>query len=123
MAVFSRLRGRGASDLLAPPVVVAQVSGTGSGRPGSEGAVAAGEDGPGLSAGRIATALTGTFHSKASRRPVTGDTGSHSVAVMPSAVHTGSRGARTARASHSRALPWSPFWPSSISAINMATAW
>jgi hypothetical protein len=57
---------------------------------------------------RVATALVGTRHSNASSLPVTGDSGSHSSAVMPSAVQTGSRGARTARLTQSRALPLSP---------------
>ena len=43
-----------------------------------------------------ASCSTGTFHSKASRRPVTGETGSHFSETIPSATHAGSRGARSA---------------------------
>ena len=36
---------------------------------------------------------SGTFHSTVSSLPLTGETGAHSSSTMPSAVHTGSRGA------------------------------
>ena len=45
------------------------------------------------------TRSTGTFHSKASSRPVTGENGAQLSDTWPSATHAGSRGARTALAS------------------------
>ena len=50
-----------------------------------------------------------------------GDTGSQRVETNPSAVHAGSRGARTARASHSLTRPWSPLSPPSIRAMSVHT--
>src|SRR6266536_1880573 len=69
------------------------------------------------------SAATGTFHSNASMRPLTGDTGSQCSETTPSAVQAGSRAARIARAIHWRARPTSPCSSSSSSAISIATRW
>jgi hypothetical protein len=58
-----------------------------------------------------------------SSRPVTGESGSHWSDTNPSAIQAASRGARSARAIHSRARPTSPCWISSSSAIIMAARW
>ena len=63
--------------------------------------------------------VTGTRHSKASRRPL-GDTGSQRSETWPSAVHAGSGAALSARAIHSRARPSSLCSARSSSAINSA---
>ena len=53
-------------------------------------------------------------------RPVTGEAGAQASRITPSAVQTGSRGALTARASHSRARPLSPVSVSTSSAIRIS---
>ncbi|KZB98864.1 hypothetical protein AU375_04878 [Methylobacterium radiotolerans] len=57
----------------------------------------------GSTAGAAPSVFGGSRHAKASRRPVTGETGAQVSVAMPSAIHTRSRGARAALASHSRA--------------------
>ena len=62
--------------------------------------------------------LGGGPHSKASSRPVFGEMGAQLFDGTPSAIHTGSRGEREPRASHSRTAPLGPNSASSISAIS-----
>ena len=68
----------------------------------------------------LSMSATGTRHWKASIWPVTGETGAHVSETMPSAVQAGSRGALTARASHSLTRPVSPCSPLSTRAIRVA---
>ena len=63
---------------------------------------------------------TGTRQRKASSAPVTGDTGAQRSDTTPSAVQAGSRGALTARASHSRTRPAWPCCSPSMRAMRVA---
>ncbi|MCY1304694.1 hypothetical protein D9M70_544570 [compost metagenome] len=63
----------------------------------------------------------GAFHSNASSRPLTGETGSQVGDVTPSAVQAGSRGLRRACAIQWRMRPSSPVSASSMSASNRKT--
>ncbi len=64
------------------------------------------------------SAFGGACHVKASSWPEIGETGSQVCEATPSAIQRGSRGARAARESHSRARPdWAPCSASSIAAI------
>jgi len=77
----------------------------------AESMISSGSTGRKSISGACDRAATGTFHWKALSWPVVGDTGIHSCETTPSAVHAGSRGALTARASHSRDRPRSPNSP------------
>ena len=70
---------------------------------------------------RSLASSTGTRQRKASSAPVTGETGAQRSETTPSAVQAGSRGALTARASHSRTRPAWPCCSPSMRAISVAT--